>query len=167
MKIIFIIFLAFMQFNSFAETITTLDGRVFRDAKIDKRDAAGVTIIHAQGASYVLFSNLPENIRQLYAYDPQAAELLIAKKEQAKQEKKVELNSKVSQSSQRISTSENKENIPIPVVASTVEKVNNPSISTETSSLGCYESRSYSGRTYVRSYTRKDGTVVKAHTRRK
>ena len=51
-------------------TIQTLDGTVYYNATVRKVEPDGLTIFHSAGVCKLLFSNLPEDTRQKYNYDP-------------------------------------------------------------------------------------------------
>src|SRR5213592_3744307 len=48
------------------EDITTLDGRVFRNASVVKLEAAGVVIKHDGGTKQIAWAELPAPLRQRY-----------------------------------------------------------------------------------------------------
>jgi hypothetical protein len=127
-------------------TFTTRSGTVFSNAEV-VRVVDGVSLMYREGPlsmGTVRLEDLPKDLQQKYGYDPAKT---AAADEAAKAQKVHDLQAQAQL-----------------VDAASPASVNAPS----TSSSGYSPSSpSYSGgdRVYVRSYTRKDGTFVQAHTR--
>ena len=174
MKWVVAICLLSMAFYANALTINTLDGRTYYDAQIEERDAAGIHITHSAGACYLPYSNLPKSIRDANNYDPEAAAEFIAqqkaeKKPQAAKTRAPALKRQKEEQAQEDTTKRTsalaKE--PVPAPAPIITESERTTGERDYASVD-YSSRSYStGRVYVRAYHRKDGTYVRAHTRRK
>lgn len=166
----------------------TLKGQLYRDARVTRTDAVGVMIIHSAGACYIPFTNLPISVRTAYKYDPAAAAAYLAaqrtaaeKRQQAVQRKKDERASRLTHSSSTttavavtvadaITTTNSVEKHPSPFLPECHTSTPVPRISSRQHHYAAtdYSARSYdTGRVYVREYYRKDGTHVRAHTRRK
>ncbi len=62
-----------------AEDIKTIDGRDFPDVSEIKAKPDGLVLFTADGSVKVPFSNLPEEVRRRYHYDPLAAGLYVAR----------------------------------------------------------------------------------------
>ena len=171
MKTIIVTCLLGLSIVASAETITTLDGRLYHNVKITKTDPAGINIIHASGACYIPFTNLPQIIRDAHRYDSEASSTFIAQQREAERARV-----KGEEGRRKEEASRSVVHIPQttrPTTSTTLEETARP---TETSSgmptrdysSRDYSSRSYSaGRIHVRAYYRKDGTYVRAHTRRR
>jgi tRNA A-37 threonylcarbamoyl transferase component Bud32 len=59
---------------SFAGDLTTLDGTTYRNITVNRVEADGLVIKHAEGVGKVEFLNLPEDVRRRYGFDPAKAE---------------------------------------------------------------------------------------------
>ncbi len=55
-------------------TITTLRGRSYHQCRISQVHPDGVSFFHANGAAKILFTELPESMRQKFGYSKQRAE---------------------------------------------------------------------------------------------
>jgi len=174
MKRVVAVYLLFVAFYASAVTITTLDGRAYHDAQIEERDAAGIHITHSAGACYLLYSNLPKSIRDANNYDPEAAAEFIAqqkaeKKPQAAKTRPIAIKRQKEEQAQEDVTKRTSTLVKEPLQAPTPNSTESERTTGERDYASVnYSSRSYStGRVYVKAYHRKDGTYVRAHTRRK
>ncbi|MCG2658625.1 MAG: hypothetical protein L6437_00055 [Kiritimatiellae bacterium] len=73
MKSKYLLFLAIAAV-AYGDDITTLDGTVYKAAKVTRTTPSTLTIMHKAGVVTVPFSNLPNDIREKYGYDPSKAE---------------------------------------------------------------------------------------------
>jgi len=69
MRAIFIICLA-AACACYADDLTTLDKKIFRDVVVRKMDPDGIVITHATGGSKVAFTNLSPELQKKFGYDP-------------------------------------------------------------------------------------------------
>ena len=77
---VFSIFILFIFFGvvSIADTISTLEGDVYKDATVFDVKVNGIVISYTDGEKFnclrfINFTDLPENLRKKYSYDPAAA----------------------------------------------------------------------------------------------
>jgi hypothetical protein len=54
--------------------ITTISGQEFKNCKITQVEPDGITVFYAKGVAKISFTNLPDECRTKYGYDPQKAE---------------------------------------------------------------------------------------------
>lgn len=55
-------------------SITTVNGRIYQNAKVTLVEPDGITVKHTGGVAKLLFSELPREIQEEYDYDPAKAE---------------------------------------------------------------------------------------------
>jgi hypothetical protein len=65
--------------NPVFDELTTLEGRTYREVRIVSRDAARIRIEHSTGLASIQFDHLPMELRERFAYDPDAAQQLLAR----------------------------------------------------------------------------------------
>ena len=65
----FFIFLTIALQCADCEVLKTKDGQVFHNYKITKRSAEGIEILHSKGFSWLLISNLPDDLAEKYSPD--------------------------------------------------------------------------------------------------
>ena len=53
--------------------ITTISGQVYKNCKITQVEPDGITVFYAKGIAKISFTNLPDECRTKYGYDPQKA----------------------------------------------------------------------------------------------
>ena len=73
MKTIICIFSLITATALFADDIKTLSGMTFKNVTITRIEANGITIGYDTGVTKLPFSDLPEDVRTKYGYDPKKA----------------------------------------------------------------------------------------------
>jgi hypothetical protein len=68
-----LLILLLLSATLFAEDLTTVSGKKYTGVTINRVEADGLAISHADGLAKVPFSDLSEDIRKKYGYDPQKA----------------------------------------------------------------------------------------------
>lgn len=63
--------------------ITTLDGKVYKNAKISEANPAGIVVEYQDGVCQIPFTNLPDDIQKKYSYDPAKAQEWTLNKQKA------------------------------------------------------------------------------------
>jgi hypothetical protein len=58
---------------AFADTITTINGTTYSDAKVTKTTPTAISITHSTGTAKILFKDLPAAMQEIYGYDPALA----------------------------------------------------------------------------------------------
>jgi len=69
---------------NFAEDITTLDNKNYREVAVSKVDENGIIIRFSAGIGRVAFTNLPAEVQKKYGYDPVKAAKIAAKQTKIK-----------------------------------------------------------------------------------
>jgi hypothetical protein len=70
-------------------TITTLDGKTFKNCQLLKVDADGIVVNHSEGIMKILFGLMPPDLQKRFGYDPhQAAALTEAQIEYQEEQRK-------------------------------------------------------------------------------
>ncbi len=69
-----------------ASDIRTIDGKVYKDAKIAEVNPAGLVVMNTDGVFQVAFPDLPEELQKKYKYDPKSANKYLAAREKAEKE---------------------------------------------------------------------------------
>lgn len=69
-------------------TITTVNGRTFRNVEVLKQDPDGLMFRHAQGIAKISFSDLPAEIQERFSYKPEAAAAFVKEHVDAEREAK-------------------------------------------------------------------------------
>lgn len=67
----------------FAADLTTLDGKTYQNIKVTRVDPDGIYIMHSAGGGKIKFTELPEDVRKQYGYDPAKAAVFEKAKAQA------------------------------------------------------------------------------------
>lgn len=68
---------AIAEEDTIFETLTTLQGRTYQNAKVVQQDAARIRVMHDSGIASILITQLPEEFRERLSYDPAAADQLL------------------------------------------------------------------------------------------
>ena len=172
MKGLAICVVLFLAFVACGATITTLDGHTYINVNVRRTDPIGIFILHSVGGCYIAFTNLPETVCAAYHYDPAVATEYVARQQAAFVERQLAVQKqRDSEKAHRAITYTKpivKEEESSAAQAVEAEMHLTPTSHQHDYTTVDYSTRSYnSGRVYVRGYTRKDGTYVRPHTRRR
>src|SRR6266436_6569892 len=65
----------------FAEDLTTLDNKTYRDVKVSRAEVDGIVILYSERGGKIAFTNLSPELQKKYGYNPAKAAAMAAKQD--------------------------------------------------------------------------------------
>ena len=168
-----------------ARDITTLTGQTYRTITVTRVEKTGIAISHRDGAAFLDFSILPADIRREFGYT-EAGYSAAQTTQKQQQEVAVEYQRRVAAETAARQAEEQRQRAEAQAAAALLAAQRaqaalaqqQSSIATRDYTATDYTTRDYGttrytgsgytgGSVQVRGYTRKDGTYVRPHTRRR
>jgi hypothetical protein len=169
---------------AFARDITTINGTVYKNVTVTRKDSTGIGISHNDGFTFLEFSQLPPGLEKEFGFDRTAYDAAIAQRDAGdaamrKQQNATAAVSSAKEAQQRaeqerlyLNALTKLQTVPQPPPRPPGQSIAERDYSTNDYSTRSYSTPRYTDRSYgggtvhVSGYTRKDGTYVRPHTRR-